>query len=100
LTEPTRLCDNLTQGRLFDNDLKYQEKSEMNRLSLLLLAGLAAAALLAPTEAARAVTYCLVGEIDQCRFTSLEQCLTSANGLGGFCVVDSADTSTPPRTRR
>ena len=72
----------------------------MNRLSLLLLAGLAAAALVAPTEAAQAATYCLVGEIDQCRFTSLEQCLTSANGLGGFCVVDSTDTSTPPRTRR
>lgn len=72
----------------------------MNRLSLLMLAALAAAGLLAPTRAAQAVTYCLVGELDQCRFTSLEQCLAAANGIGGFCVVDASDTVPLPRTPR
>ena len=72
----------------------------MNRVSLLMFAALAATALLAPTHSAQALSYCLVGELDQCRFTSLEQCLAAANGVGGFCVVDPSDTAPLPRLPR
>jgi hypothetical protein len=92
------LCDNLSQGRSIHIELKYQEKS-MNRPFLFLLGAIAAAALFTPAGGAKAATYCIVGEIDQCRFSSLEQCLAALNGIGGYCTLDSQDSGTPIRSR-
>jgi hypothetical protein len=79
--------------------LEYQEKS-MNRSSLLVYGALAAAAaVFAPANSAKAVTYCLVGEMNECRFVSLEQCLQAMNGVAGYCVVDSQDIDAPGRIR-
>ena len=72
----------------------------MNRLSLI-AAALAAALIAMPGHQAQAATYCLVGEIDQCTFTSLEQCLEAANGVAGFCVIDTdAVRISSPRGRK
>jgi hypothetical protein len=72
----------------------------MNRSSLLMCGAIAAAAaFFAPTDSAKAASYCLVGEMNQCRFISLEQCLQAMNGIAGFCVVDSQDVNAPGRIR-
>lgn len=72
----------------------------MNRSSLLICGAIAAAAaFFTPTDSAKAESYCLVGEFNQCRFVSLEQCLQAMNGIAGFCVVDSQDVAAPGRIR-
>jgi hypothetical protein len=37
--------------------------------------------------------------MNECRFISMEQCLAAANGVGGYCVPDSDDTTSPTRPR-
>jgi hypothetical protein len=72
----------------------------MNRSSLLVCGALAAAAaVFAPANSAKAITYCLVGEMNECRFVSMEQCLQAMNGVAGYCIVDNQDTEGPSRLR-
>ena len=72
----------------------------MNRSSFLVCGALAAAAaFFAPANSAKATTYCLVGEMNECRFVSLEQCLQALNGVAGYCVVDNQDIETQTRIR-
>jgi hypothetical protein len=69
----------------------------------LLLSALALGALWSATPVAvpqaHAASYCLIGEVDQCTFTSFAQCLEAANGVAGWCVVDT-DTPAPPAHSR
>jgi hypothetical protein len=71
----------------------------MNRLCLFLFGAVALATLLTPAGSAKAANYCLAGDLEQCHFVSLEQCLAAASGNGGFCLQDSNDLTPAPRVR-
>lgn len=71
----------------------------MNRLILSALV-LGAALFALPASQANASGYCLVGEMNQCTFTSFAQCLEAANGVAGWCVPDGdIDAPATHRTR-